>query len=279
MQFPYYIHVFGLKVHPHLLFELVAYSAGFQFYLFLRKRWPDRGAAVPMEQAMWIIVGAVFGGAAGSKLLAWVESAQHYWTARGDLAVVLGGKTIVGGLLGGWAGVEIVKKHLGVRTNTGDLYVFPLVLGMCVGRVGCFLTGLPDHTCGVHTSVPWGVDFGDGPRHPAQLYEIAFLLLTAMLLLFRSHSAAFTGELFRLFMFAYLAFRFGVEFLKPSNKPFAGLSAIQIACLAGAAWCVISLVRGWGGGWTGRVAQADRPGLLPISPAALPPLAPVAEPD
>ena len=101
MQFPYYIHLFGFRVHPHLLFELLAYSAGFQLFMFLRKRWPRREAAVPIEQAMWIIVGAVFGAAAGSKLLAWAESFQQYWAARENLAAVLGGKTIVGGLLGG----------------------------------------------------------------------------------------------------------------------------------------------------------------------------------
>ena len=245
MQFPTYIHVFGVSVHPHMLFELLAYSAGFQFFLLVRRWWPRREAAVPMDQMMCLIVGGILGAAAGSKLLAWVESASHYWANRDNLAVLLGGKTIVGGLIGGWAGVEIVKKRLGIRHSTGDVYVFPLVLGMCIGRVGCFLTGLADHTCGVHTSLPWGVDFGDGPRHPAQLYEIAFLLLLALALLLRLRTAAFNGELFRLFMLSYLSFRFLVEFIKPSDKPFGGLSAIQLACVFVAAWCAASLYHGW----------------------------------
>ena len=270
MQFPVYFHLFGAKLHPHMVMELVAYSAGFQLYLYLRKRWPQPEAAVPIEQAMWIIVGAVFGAAAGSKLLAWAESNRHYWAARGDLAVVLGGKTIVGGLLGGWVGVELVKKCLNVRTSTGDLYVFPLIVGMSIGRVGCFLTGLADHTCGVHTSLPWAMDFGDGPRHPAQLYEIAFLLAIGIPLLFRIHSPSFTGELFRLFMLVYLSFRFLIEFVKPSDKPILGLSAIQVACLAVAAWCVISLTRG-----RRKALVAPREG----STVPAPPLAPVAEAD
>lgn len=245
MEFPYYIHLLGLKLHPHLLFELVAYSAGFQLYLSLRKRWPRRKAAVPIEQAMWIIVGCVFGALAGSKLLAFAESFQHYWSHRDNLPVLLGGKTIVGGLLGGWVGVELVKKYLGVAHSTGDVYVFPLVLGMCIGRVGCFLTGLPDHTYGVHTSLPWAVDFGDGRRHPTQLYEIAFLLLVGVVLLARMRSSSFNGELFRLFMLAYLSFRFFVEFIKPGDKPLGGLSAIQVASLAGAFVCALLLFRGW----------------------------------
>jgi MYXO-CTERM domain-containing protein len=245
MQFPVYFHLFGTQLHPHMVLELVAYSAGFQLYLVLRKRWPRPEAAVPIEQAMWLIVGCVFGALAGSKLLAWAELFQHYWSHRDNLAVALGGKTIVGGLLGGWVGVEIAKKHLGVAQNTGDVYVFPLILGMCIGRVGCFLTGLPDHTYGVFTALPWAVDFGDGPRHPAQLYEIAFLLLLGLALLVRLRRSAFNGELFRLFMLGYLSFRFFVEFIKPSDKPLLGLSAIQVASLAGAAWCAASLYRGW----------------------------------
>jgi prolipoprotein diacylglyceryltransferase len=245
MQFPVYFHLFGLTLHPHMVLELVAYSAGFQLYLLLRRRWPRPEPVVPIEQAMWLLVGAVFGAAAGSKVLAWLESAHHYWAERGNLAVVLGGKTIVGGLLGGWAGVELVKKRLGIRHSTGDVYVFPLILGMCIGRIGCFLTGLPDHTYGVHSALPWAVDFGDGPRHPTQLYEVAFLLLLGVLLLRRLRRAAFNGELFRLFMLGYLSFRFLVEFIKPSDKPLAGLSAIQAASLLGAAWGALSLYRGW----------------------------------
>jgi prolipoprotein diacylglyceryltransferase len=267
MEFPYYIHLFGLKLHPHLLFELIAYSAGFQFYLIVRRWWPRREAAVPIEQAMWIIVGCIFGGLAGAKLLAWVESAGHYWSNRHHLHIVLGGKTIVGGLLGGWIGVELVKKRLGVAHSTGDVYVFPLILGMCIGRIGCFLTGLPDHTCGVHTSLPLGVDFGDGPRHPAQLYEIAFLLLLGFALLVRLRSSAFNGELFRLFMLGYLSFRFVVEFIKPSDKPFAGLSAIQIACALGAGWCALSLYRGWKAVSPGRPAEPVTPPLVPTAEA------------
>src|SRR5258708_36630797 len=63
------------------------------------------------------------------------------------------------------------------RRSTGDLCVYPLIFGQCVGRIGCFLTGLDDHTHGNFTSLPWGVNFGDGPRHPTQLYEILFLLI------------------------------------------------------------------------------------------------------
>ncbi|HEV8377512.1 MAG TPA: prolipoprotein diacylglyceryl transferase family protein, partial [Tepidisphaeraceae bacterium] len=168
----------GHRVPAHAVLELAAYVVGVQLYFFLRRRSRLRaGAALPVDQDLWLIVGCVLGAVVGSKILAWVESPLDYWSRRSTPLVLLSGKTIVGGLLGGWIGVELVKKKFGVRRATGDLFVFPLVVGIVIGRLGCFLTGLADHTHGVHSSLPWAVDFGDGPRHPTQFYEIAFVLL------------------------------------------------------------------------------------------------------
>src|SRR5207247_4937631 len=151
-----------------------------------RRRAKRSGEALPVEPNLWIIVGAIIGAAAGSKLLALAENFHELWPHRADPRAWLAGKTIVGGLLGGWIGVEIVKNRLGITRSTGDLFVFPLIFGMAVGRIGCFLTGLEDHTHGVATSLPWGVDFGDGVRrHPTQLYEIAALIFILGVILLR----------------------------------------------------------------------------------------------
>jgi len=112
--------------------------------------------------------------------------------------------------------------------------VLPLCLGIAIGRVGCFLTGLADHTYGSPTSLPWGVDFGDGiPRHPVPLYEIAVLALIALWALRRRTEIAARGDLFKGFMIAYLSWRLLIDFMKPDPALVLGLSAIQIACLAG----------------------------------------------
>lgn len=238
MSFPVYFHLFGRAVHPHMAMEVLAYGGGAQLYWALRRRARRTGEVVDDERMLWLIVGAVLGALVGSKVLAWVESIHAYWPHRGDPRMWLGGKTIVGGLLGGWMGVEIAKKRLGVRRSTGDLFVFPLILGMAVGRIGCFLTGLDDHTYGVATRLPWGVDFGDGVRrHPTQLYDIVFLMLLAVALGVRSRRGWENGRMFRWFMLAYLAWRFSVEFIKPREIVVAGLSAIQIASLVGAVVC------------------------------------------
>jgi hypothetical protein len=90
----------------------------------------------------------------------------------------MGGKTIVGALIFGLISVELIKRYIGVRQSTGDLYAIPLALGIAIGRIGCFLTGLSDNTYGTPTNLPWAINFGDNIlRHPTQLYEIIFLLL------------------------------------------------------------------------------------------------------
>ena len=105
-------------------------------------------------------------------------------------------------------------------------------MGIAVGRIGCFLTGLPDRTHGIETGLPWGVDFGDGIiRHPTQLYEVAFLALLFVLMLRLAGRLRVAGDQFKLFMLAYMTFRLAVEFIKPVVR-IGGVSAIQWACLA-----------------------------------------------
>ena len=117
------------------------------------------------------------GGAIGSKLLFWLEDPQLTWHSPHDPAYFVGGKTIVGALALGLISVELTKRYIGLRDSTGDLYAIPLALGIAIGRIGCFLTGLSDNTYGTPTNLPWAVNFGDGiPRHPTQLYEIIFIL-------------------------------------------------------------------------------------------------------
>lgn len=250
MQFPVYVHLFGLTLHPHMVMEATAYLTGLAMHMGIKAHQRGLADAQRVERSLWQIAGAVVGALVGAKLLNWIEN-WHLLTGQSaalppGLERWIGGKTIVGGLIGAWIGVEIAKRATGVRQHTGDLWVYPLVISIAIGRVGCFLTGLSDQTYGNHTSLPWAVDFGDGPRHPTQLYEIAALLLIgAGLLIYQraSHIGFATGRLFRWFMIAYCAWRFAVEFIKPTDKPFLGLSAIQIASALTCLFSLISLFR------------------------------------
>ncbi|MDB5095973.1 MAG: prolipoprotein diacylglyceryl transferase [Cyanobacteria bacterium RYN_339] len=225
MTFPVMIGPFP----PHPVFEVLAYFVGFRLYLFARRKAGDH---LEDDRRWWVIAGAVCGAWLGSKVIYWLCDPALTLAHLADVGYMLGGKTIVGGLAGGLAGVELTKKALGVTRSTGDLFALPLCAGMAIGRIGCFLTGLTDRTCGVATAVPWGVDFGDGiPRHPAQLYEIAFLAVLAGWLTWRKRRPLPEGTLFREFLAGYMAFRLLAETIKP-GVPIAGLTAIQWTCVA-----------------------------------------------
>ncbi len=243
MSFPVWIEIFGLKLHPHPVFEVLAYSLGFQTYLQLRKRW-SLPLKLSLEQNLQLLAGCLFGAWTGSKLLELLNAPQFYWANRQNLALLISGKTIVGGFLGGWAGVELVKKSLGISVATGDLYVFPILIGTVIGRIGCFLTGLEDGTCGLETTLPFGIDFGDGiTRHPTQLYEIAFALALGAFFLWHIQKPYPNGWRFRVLMCSYFSFRFIIEFLKPRPETYLGLNAIQVASLAGALYSAFLLLK------------------------------------
>lgn len=92
-------------------------------------------------------VGAIVGAALGAKLSFWFDDPLTAFANFPNLHHLLEDKSIIGALLGGALGVELAKKIAKVANSTGDAFVLPLTLGMCIGRAGCFLAGLGDHTC------------------------------------------------------------------------------------------------------------------------------------
>lgn len=230
MSFPVVIPLGPFAVPAHPVFETLAYTVGFQVYRRLRARQGDR---VDDQGRLWVIAAAIVGAAVGAKALCWFVDPELTRQHLGQpMFFLAGGKTIVGGLAGGLVGVELAKKRLGITRSTGDLFAMPLALGIAIGRIGCFLTGLPDRTYGLPTALPWGVDFGDGlPRHPTQLYESSFLFGLAAYLAWRGARPYPEGALFRRFMVGYMGFRLVVEGLKP-GVPLGPLTAIQWVCLA-----------------------------------------------
>jgi phosphatidylglycerol:prolipoprotein diacylglycerol transferase len=223
LTFPVYLRFGGISIPPHPLFECLAYAVGFRVYVSLRKVGGD---VVSEDTRWWVIAAATVGAAGGSRLLGILEVPLAYWHGLGS------GKTIVGGLAGGWLAVEWIKRHFGTNVATGDFFAIPLAIGIAIGRVGCFLTGLADHTYGAATTLPWGVDFGDGvPRHPIQLYEIIFLLGLAFFLWRMMRAGHANGDVFKAFMIAYMSWRLVIEFWK-EDATLGKLSAIQWTCLA-----------------------------------------------
>jgi phosphatidylglycerol---prolipoprotein diacylglyceryl transferase len=216
----------------HFLFEALAYFLGFQYYQAIRRN----GDMIPNEQRYSVIIAAIMGAAMGSKLLGFLEHPELAVRAHENVAYFFASKTILGGLLGGVIGVEIAKKFLRITRSTGDLFCFPIILGMMVGRIGCFFEGVSDGTWGNETTWITGMNGGDGVlRHPMPLYEIFVLAsIWLALLQLKKRVSLQEGALFKLFMVGYLLWRLVAEFFKPVDiiEPL-GVSAIQLACLLG----------------------------------------------
>ena len=232
-DFPVRIPLFGLSLHAHVVFELLAYAVAFRVYLARKRRFGD---ALATETRWLLVAAAAVGAAIGSKLLSWLVDPAALAKHAGDVRWLMQQKTIVGAILGGWSAVEVVKRKASVATRTGDLFAVPLCVGIAIGRVGCFLAGLDDRTFGSPSALPWAIDFGDGvARHPVQLYESAFALGLAVVLHRRERAVhagrAPQGSVFRAFLAAYFVFRVAVDFLKPVPT-FAGLGSLQWASLA-----------------------------------------------
>lgn len=217
----------------HFIFELLAFFVGFRYFLWLQKA---KGDHLPTASRQWAFLGAAAGAFIGSRLLGAMENPALFFHPEGNwLLYFFKSKTIIGALLGGLWGVEWTKKVIGEQRSSGDLFTFPLLLGMMIGRLGCFSMGVAEPTYGLPSELPWAMNLGDGIlRHPTALYEFCFLgLLWWSLVRLKKTKQVVEGGLFQLFMISYLLYRFLIAFIQPIDFHWLGLGVLQWACVAG----------------------------------------------
>ncbi|MEO8242720.1 MAG: prolipoprotein diacylglyceryl transferase family protein [bacterium] len=219
----------------HTVFDLLASALAFQA-IRLTQGWrppATEPAAFRPAYAATLVAGAVIG-------------AYALGTLNLRLSGVPGiGRSILGALCGAIIAIEIYKRLTGITGSTGALFVPGFTVAVVVGRIGCFLTGLPDNTYGTRTTLPWGHDFGDGPRHPVQLYEsalMALFLLYAITALKR-RSPVYTANAFYLMAGFYAAERFGLEFLKPYAALIGPFNLFHLACATLFTYAVMMIQR------------------------------------
>jgi phosphatidylglycerol---prolipoprotein diacylglyceryl transferase len=218
----------GVAALVHALFEYGAIALGVALYRRARLRSGLGG--ITQSGGFAVLAGLLIGAALGNKLVFLIER-PDVWQRLFAGEFAMPGQSIVGGLLGGLIGVEVAKALTGQTRSTGDAMVWPIAIGLAFGRIGCFVAGLHDDTYGVATTLPWGVDFGDGiVRHPTQLYDAIIALGLAAAL--HQRFARVPGLTFKLFLAGYLLWRFGIDGLKPVPHAYAfGWSGIQWVCV------------------------------------------------
>lgn len=229
MKIPYEPYFYNFKINIHLVFEYIAFFIAYRYYRFLRLRTLD---LITNNNRVSILLGAIIGALLGSRIIGFLENPMISINVK-HLILLLNSKSIMGGLFGGLIGVELSKIIIKENQSSGDLFTFPIIVGIFIGRIGCFLSGIKEFTYGKETNFFAAMDLGDGiNRHPIALYELFFLFFLFILLKYIS-SFVFveSGFLFKYFMLAYFGFRFFIEFLKPNSFYLFGLSSIQWLCL------------------------------------------------
>jgi phosphatidylglycerol:prolipoprotein diacylglycerol transferase len=196
---------------------------------FLVSRVSQRGLKMERGQRYAILMAAFCGAMIGAKLPFLFGDLE---ALRSGMAWLSSGKTILCGLVGGYAGVEIAKWCLDIQTKTGDSFTVPVAVSIAVGRWGCFHAGC---CYGTPTELPWGVVFPSVDslaRHPTQLYESLFHAGAAVGFVFLVRAGVFKGNLFKVYIITYAIYRFLTETIRPEPQILFGMTPYQWMSLA-----------------------------------------------
>lgn len=179
-----------------------------------------------------IFAGAVLGAFAGAKLAYFLAEGWMHWGQAGFWVRLAHGKTVLGALLGGYAGVEAVKWLIGYRQATGDGFATVAPLGIAVGRVGCLA-----HGCCLGRPCDPGAwyavtDAAGVARWPAPWAEMIFNLAAFAVLAGLRRHGVLRGQHFHLYLIGYGLFRLGHEMLRETPRWPAGFSGYQVLALA-----------------------------------------------
>jgi prolipoprotein diacylglyceryltransferase len=220
----------------HAAFDVLAWLAAGVAALWVT-RMGRIGFPVPEPLRLAYLAALLIGAALGAYLFGTV----NLWlSGQSGLA-----RSIEGAIAGGILAIEIYKRAAGITVRTGARFALPFAVGVAIGRIGCFLSGLDDFTHGTATALPWGHDFGDGvARHPVQLYESAALALFAAAYAVRVLKADrfWIANGFYLAVGFYGAQRFLWEFVKPYGALAGPFTLFHVLSAAILAYAVVMIV-------------------------------------
>jgi prolipoprotein diacylglyceryltransferase len=250
--FPTLFEVAGIRVGTHDAFTALALAIGLGlYYRELRRRRILDGTIV------WISLAVVTGGAIGARLIMAWDHLDYYAAVIGTMPITWviehSGKSIIGGIAGGYLAGVLAKRAFGYTRSTGDCYALAIAVATAVGRVGCLLSELP---LGTPTDLPWGVRVPAeaaaafpnclgcaGPMHPSQVYEILFNVIAAVAIVRWGRRVPARGDLLKLYLLSAVVFRFLVEFVRVNPTGPLGLTSPQLVLVPLGALLVVHFVR------------------------------------
>lgn len=169
-----------------------------------------------LEVCVWTVAFAVLGARLGFV----VQDLPRFVAHPAEILNFReGGMTWHGSIVGIILGVWIPTRRMKIRLlDFLDLLAPGIILGLGIGRMGCFLNGCCyGKACGLPWAIVMPTDDNPGvflARHPTQLYEMGLAFLAYPILRRWFHHRSFRGETFLAFLFVYSIVRGFVEFFR-----------------------------------------------------------------
>jgi len=230
------------NVHPEIFPDFLPvrwygllFMSGFVFgYYILERIFKKEGKSVDLLDSLSIYVGigTILGARIGHCLF--YEPAYYLANPIDILKIWEGGLASHGAVIG----ILLANYFYGKKfKETGFLWVtdrlvIVVALGATLIRLGNLMNS---EIVGAPTDLPWGFVFerlGESfPRHPSQLYEALFYLLSFGILFnlyWKKQAGKYPGRLFGAFLILIFGFRFVIEFIKDVQVEFEKSMALNM---------------------------------------------------
>jgi len=215
--------IFDFVIPTFAFIHVIAFSASL-LYLFRSQRGIFKSKFHFLEFSIYLFLITHL----GAHIAGWLENSIKL----SDLINNKYGSNFLGGLTFGSIFVLFFAKIQKLDFfQLFDNAAMALLIGISIGRIGCFLTG--DGCYGVPTDLPWGMAFPNGITptslkvHPTSLYEsLAYASVFLYYKIRKTDNCPPYGLLGCKIMICYSIIRFAVEFIRTNTK-FMGLSQAQ----------------------------------------------------
>lgn len=162
----------GLPIHSYGVMLLIAITSAVGMAIYRGRRMGIRSEPIS-TLALWALVPGIIGARVFYVIEYWDDFQRE---TLGDTLVAVvnvaqGGLVVYGSMIGGAVGlIAFFYKYKMPSLATLDLIAPSLMLGIAIGRIGCFLNGC---CFGGISDLPWAITFPSSPTaSPAYVYQV-----------------------------------------------------------------------------------------------------------
>ncbi|MFH1862619.1 MAG: prolipoprotein diacylglyceryl transferase [bacterium] len=227
-MFPEIVRFGPLAIYTYGFMMMLAFAVGV-ILTIRRGRKIGIESGIIWDLALWILFSSLIGSRA-LYVLTNLDEFRGNWLAvinpvQPDGRIGMAGMVLLGGVISAFLVSIIFIRRRKLRFwQMADLIAPALILGIGLGRIGCFANGCcygePTHSClGVvfPPTSPAGSHFPGTPVLPTQLLEAVWSFLLFGGLLFAERWKKFDGYTFALFLIGYAIFRIWVDTVRIYN--------------------------------------------------------------